>query len=99
MAMAELPSTKKSAPFIRRTNPIIRKTIAFKISVIIKPLYNTNIPRCSRRIFSHIRIRIIPPTISAFFLYLVPKKLPMYTPIMDITKVVIPIIAAADAMG
>ena len=61
--------------------------------------YNTRIPKCSNRIFIPMRIKIIPPAISAFFWYLLPNIFPTTTPTMDSTKVVRPMIVIHSTIG
>ena len=52
-------------------------------------------PRCSRRIFTPISTRMIPPANSALLLYLLPNLLPITTPTSDSINVVVPIIPIA----
>lgn len=49
--------------------------------------YKASIPRYSRRIFSPMRIRTMPPASSAFDLYLMPNLFPAFAPAMDSTSV------------
>ena len=55
-------------------------------------------PRCSSRIFVPIRIRIMPPAISALLLYLRPKMLPTLSPIAEMINVVTPMNETAATM-
>src|SRR5699024_11164437 len=55
-------------------------------------------PRCSSRIFSPIKIKIMPPASSALLLYLAPNRLPTFTPTMDNAKVITPIKLTAAPM-
>lgn len=47
-------------------------------------------PRCSRRIFVPIKIKMTPPMMLADFSNFAPKRLPIFTPTMENTKVVRP---------
>ncbi len=51
---------------------------------------NQRILKCSRSIFVPRIIRIMPPAISAFDLYFVPKTLPIFNPKAEIINVTIP---------
>ena len=53
-------------------------------------------PKCSNRIFNPMRINIIPPIIPADLSYLEPKTLPIFTPKMEKTKVVRPMMSTDD---
>lgn len=55
-------------------------------------------PRCSNRIFNPISISIIPPAMTALFLYLTPNILPTFKPIAEIINVVAPINDTAATM-
>ena len=80
LATEELPSTKKSAPLINKTNPTSNKTIdciiaTIHISSFVFPVIY-KIPRCVKRILTPSNTKISPPANSAFFSYLFPKKFP-----------------------
>ena len=45
------------------------------------------------------RIRIIPPHNSALDLYFIPKRLPIFTPAAEQTKVITPIKDTADTIS
>ena len=61
------------------------------------PFY-PKIPKCSSRIFTPSRIRMMPPVTSARFLYRTPKKLPTATPAREMQNVVQPISVIAGTM-
>ena len=66
-----------------------------KNELFVHSFYNTNIPKCSNKIFKPINIKMTPPAISALLLYLLPNTLPIFTPNIEITNVVIEIIMMA----
>ena len=55
-------------------------------------------PRCSKRILMPIPIRMMPPAISALDLYLEPNTFPIFTPIAERVKVMMPIKLTAGTM-
>ena len=59
-------------------------------------LQKASTPKCSKRIFNPMRIKMIPPNTSAFFLNFVPKTLPIFTPTTEKTNVVSPMSATDD---
>ena len=88
------PSSTNTAVMDKKTQT---EMIRFFIGVLLtSKTYDQKIPRCSRRIFVPIKIKIAPPVIVAAFLYLSPHRLPIHTPNALMTNVTQPMKHTAE---
>ena len=75
-----------------------KKTHALKFLLHEFFITYKKIPKCSNNILVPIKIKISPPINSAFFSYLFPNVLPIFTPNKDNIKVMIPILVTDNTI-